>query len=143
MKLSQIFFAFLMGYFIYSLIEIVGRGYTHWTMALTGGTVLSLLYIINSRRTMTLIKSCFIGSVLITALELCVGIFDNIIMGWNVWDYTDMPLNVLGQICLPFSGLWFLLCIPAYYLCRAIRIQFGLHRNESKSDDMEGAQDLL
>ncbi len=143
MKLSQIFFAFLMGYFIYSLIEIVGRGYTHWTMALTGGTVLALLYVINSRRTMTLIKSCFIGSVLITGLELCVGIFDNIIMGWNVWDYTDMPLNVLGQICLPFSGLWFLLCIPAYYLCRAIRIQFGLHRKNDESHNMHGAQDLL
>ncbi len=143
MKLSQIFFAFLMGYFIYSLIEIVGRGYTHWTMALTGGTVLALLYVINSRRTMTLIKSCFIGSVLITGLELCVGIFDNIIMGWNVWDYTDMPLNVLGQICLPFSGLWFLLCIPAYYLCHAIRIQFGLHRKNDESHNIHGAQDLL
>ncbi|MBE6862019.1 MAG: hypothetical protein E7497_03845 [Ruminococcus sp.] len=131
-----------MGYFIYSLLEIVGRGYTHWTMALTGGIVLAALYVINSRRTMTLIKSCFIGSVLITVLELIVGIFDNIIMGWNVWDYTDMPLNVLGQICLPFSGLWFLLCIPAYYLCRAIRIQFGFHRNEDISD-VKGTHHLL
>lgn len=131
MKPSQIIFSFLMGYFIYSLIEIVNRGYTHWTMALTGGAVLSILYVINSRRTMTLIKSCFIGSVIITALELAVGIFDNIIMGWNVWDYSDVPFNLLGQICLPFSALWFLLCIPAFYLCRAIRIQFGFRRKDS------------
>lgn len=124
MKLSQEIFAFLMGYFIYSLIEIVNRGYTHWTMALTGGTVLAFLYYLNSRRTMTLIKSCFIGSVVITALEFAVGIFANVVMGWNVWDYSDVPLNILGQICLPFSALWFILCIPAYYVCRGIRRRF-------------------
>lgn len=124
MKLSQGIFTFLMGYFIYSLIEIINRGYTHWTMALTGGTVLTILYFLNSRRTMTLIKSCFIGSVVITAIEFAVGIFANIIMDWNVWDYSDVPMNILGQICLPFTALWFLLCIPAYFICHAIRRRF-------------------
>ena len=120
MKLSQLLFSFLMGYFCYSLIEIVMRGYTHWTMSLTGGTVLTILYAINSRRTMTLIRSCIIGTVMITAIELTVGIFDNVIMHWNVWDYSDMPFNFLGQICIPFSCLWFVLCIPARLLCRRI-----------------------
>lgn len=124
MKLSQGLFAFLMGYFCYSLIEILIRGYTHWTMALTGGTVLAILYAVNSSRTMTLIKSCFIGAVIITAVEFAVGVVVNIIFGWNVWDYTDIPLNLFGQICLPFSGLWFLLCIPAYYVCTGIRRKF-------------------
>lgn len=125
MKLSQELFAFLMGFFIYSLLEIVNRGYTHWTMSLTGGVVLAIMYSVNSRRTMTLIKSCFIGAFVITAIEFAVGIFDNIIMDWNVWDYSDMPLNVLGQICLPFSVLWFLLCVPAFYLCRGIKERFS------------------
>lgn len=125
MKLSQGLFAFLMGFFIYSLLEIVNRGYTHWTMSLTGGVVLAIMYSVNSRRTMTLIKSCFIGAFVITAIEFAVGIFDNIIMDWNVWDYSDMPLNVLGQICLPFSVLWFLLCVPAFYLCRGIKERFS------------------
>ena len=124
MKLSQLIFSFLMGYFCYSLVEIVTRGYTHWTMSLTGGTVLMLLYIINSRRTTTLIRSCFLGSLIITAIEFAVGIFDNIIMHWNVWDYSDMPLNLFGQICLPFSFFWFVLCIPARLLCRRIDSQF-------------------
>lgn len=124
MKLSQGLFAFLMGYFCYSLIEILIRGYTHWTMALTGGMVLAILYAVNSSRTMTLIKSCFIGAVIITAVEFAVGVVVNIIFGWNVWDYTDIPLNLFGQICLPFSGLWFLLCIPAYYVCTGIRRKF-------------------
>lgn len=124
MKISQGLFAFMMGYFIYSLIEIINRGYTHWTMALTGGTVLVILYALNRRRTMTLIKSCFIGAVIITSIEFTVGVIVNIIMGWHVWDYSAVPLNILGQICLPYSGVWFLLCIPAYYLCSAIRRRF-------------------
>ncbi len=124
MKLAQLIFSFLMGYFCYSLVEIVMRGYTHWTMSLTGGTVLMLLYIMNNRGTMTLIRSCFLGSLLITAIEFMVGIFDNIIMNWNVWDYSDMPLNLLGQICLPFSFFWVVLCIPARLLCKRINRQF-------------------
>ncbi len=131
MKFAQHFFAFLMGYFIYSLVEIINRGYTHWTMSLTGGLIMMILYSLNSRRTMTLIKSCFAGSVIITAVEFAVGVFDNIIMHWNVWDYSDMPFNLFGQICLLFSCYWFLLCIPAYYLCRLIRNRFSTEKQIS------------
>ncbi|MBO5103697.1 MAG: hypothetical protein J6B74_01360 [Ruminococcus sp.] len=120
-----------MGYFIYSLVEIINRGYTHWTMSLTGGLIMMILYSLNNRRTMTLIKSCFAGSVIITAVEFAVGVFDNIIMHWNVWDYSGMPFNLLGQICLLFSCYWFLLCIPAYYLCRLIRNRFDTEKQIS------------
>ncbi|MBR4627826.1 MAG: hypothetical protein IKO47_09035 [Ruminococcus sp.] len=113
-----------MGFFLYSLVEIVGRGYTHWTMALTGGMILSLLYAVNTRSSVTLLRSCMAGSLIITGIELVVGLFDNIIMHWQVWDYSDMPLNLFGQICLPFSCFWFVLCIPARYVCRVIRRRF-------------------
>ncbi len=125
MKFAQKFYVFLMGFFIYSLIEIVARGYTHWTMSLTGGVVLAILYSVSSHRAMSLIRSCFIGSLVITSLELAVGIFDNIIMHWNVWDYSALPFNFLGQICIPFSALWFMLCVPAYFLCRLMRKRFA------------------
>ena len=125
MKISEAMFSFLMGFFIYSLVEILARGYTHWTMALTGGFVLSVLYSLNRHTAITLIKSCLIGAVIITSVELLVGVIVNIILGWNVWDYSGMPLNLMGQICLPFTIGWFCLCIPAYYLCKAIRLRLG------------------
>lgn len=124
MKLSQGIIAFLIGYFTYSMIEILYRGETHWTMALTGGAAMSVLYAINSGRTMTLLKSCFIGAIAITSIELLVGITVNIIMGWNVWDYSAVPMNFMGQICLPFSAAWFLLCIPARWVCIGISRKF-------------------
>lgn len=120
MKTAERSISFLMGFFIYSLIEILNRGYTHWTMALTGGMVLMTLYEINRKSAMTLVKSCFIGAFFITSTEFSVGIVVNKIFQWNVWDYSEVPLNVMGQICLPFTCLWFMLCIPAYFLCKFI-----------------------
>lgn len=125
MKLYQYIFTFLMGYFLYAFVEVAGRGYTHWTMCLTGGLVLTVIYIISSRPAMTLIRCCIIGAVFITAIEFAVGIYDNIIMGWHVWDYSELPLNFMGQICPIFSLLWGFLCIPAFYLCRFIRRKFS------------------
>ncbi len=124
MKYAQYIFTFLMGYFVYAFVEIAGRGYTHWTMCLTGGIVLTLLYIMNKSRTMTLIKSCITGALMITAIEFAVGVFDNIIMGWSVWDYSGLRFNFMGQICPLFTTIWAILCIPAFYLCRIIRRRF-------------------
>jgi uncharacterized membrane protein len=120
MKITRYVFIFLMGFFIYSLVEIAGRGYTHWTMGLTGGTVLAAIYAISSRPAMNLIKTCILGALIITVIEFTVGLYDNIIMGWKVWDYSELPFNIMGQICPLFTLLWAILCIPAYYLCRAI-----------------------
>ena len=29
----------------------------------------------------------------------------------NIWSYSDMPLNIDGQICLPFTMIWFVLSV--------------------------------
>ena len=121
MKYAQYMFTFLMGYFLYAFVEVVSRGYTHWTMCLTGGAALTMLYFISRSPAMTLIRCCIIGAAAITAIEFAVGIFDNLIMHWHVWDYSDQPLNVLGQICPLFTLLWGILCIPAFFLCQMIR----------------------
>ena len=117
----------LLGAFVYSLLEIVCRGYTHWTMTLTGGTAAVGLYLLHAAAPpKTLLLQCLCGALLITALEFTVGVADNLVMGWNVWDYSSMPLNLYGQICLPFSGLWFLLCIPAFGICSIAAKRFRL-----------------
>ncbi|MGN0613380.1 MAG: hypothetical protein ACI4JB_05710 [Porcipelethomonas sp.] len=113
---------FLTGAVAYSLTEIAFRGFTHWTMMLTGGIIFVILYAIHSNlRDMPFWQKCVLGSVIITAFEFTVGVIVNIILHWNVWDYSGVPLNFLGQICLPFTVLWFFLCIPAYFLCFMLR----------------------
>ena len=111
--LKKVFFGlflFLYGGTIYCLIEIAWRGRTHPTMFIVGGLAFLFLYNIS----MTLdIKSrllrCALGAFGITLLELGSGIIINIYLGMGVWDYSSRPFNFLGQICLLYCFLWFLL----------------------------------
>ncbi len=119
MKILRIWIPFMMGFFGYALIEIIARGYTHWTMAVTGGTVLAMLYLLyTGAPQLPPMLLYLMGAVVITATELFVGMQVNVRLGWDVWDYSDLPLHFNGQICLLYSAFWFLLCIPARLLCR-------------------------
>ena len=53
----------------------------------------------------------------ITGIEFLTGVVVNIVLKMNVWDYSAMPGNILGQVCLPYSLLWFFLTIPALGVC--------------------------
>ena len=109
---------FIIGAIGYGLIEVLWRGKTHWSMLIAGGICLMALYRINMIISpMTLFEKCFIGACVITVIELVMGCLFNIILKMNVWDYSDLNFNYMGQICLRYSLLWFLLCIPVYSLC--------------------------
>ena len=113
---------FLTGAAGYSLIEIVWRGYTHWSMALTGGICFLFLYIIERGYiTEPLWKKCAAGSLFITVCELVVGFVVNILLGWAVWDYSDLTFNIAGQICPLYTVLWFFLCFPVSLVCTGLR----------------------
>ena len=42
----------------------------------------------------------------ITVIEFIVGLICNVGLGMNIWDYSNLPYNLMGQICLQFSCLW-------------------------------------
>lgn len=115
---------FLIGGVGYTLIEFLWRGYSHWSMFVLGGICFVFLAKIAQKRgeKFPLWRCCLYGALGITALEFVTGCIVNLLLGWNVWDYSDEPFQLLGQICLPFTSLWFLLCIPtvcfAEKLCR-------------------------
>jgi uncharacterized membrane protein len=107
---------FIIGAIGYGFIETLFRGYTHWTMLITGGIVFVILYhVFTKNEKAPLWHKCLIGSLIITMIELAVGCIINLWLGWNVWDYSAYNFNFLGQICLLFTVLWFLLCIPVSY----------------------------
>ncbi|MBQ7384324.1 MAG: hypothetical protein IJV72_05990 [Clostridia bacterium] len=97
----------------YYLMEVVCRGYSHWSMAICGGTCLFAIF--HSNRKMkgkSLITRAAVGAGIITAVEFICGCIVNLALDWRVWDYSHLPMNLFGQICFPFSLLWFGLCIP-------------------------------
>lgn len=50
-------------------------------------------------------------TILVTGVEFFAGVILNIWLGMDIWDYSGMPFNILGQICPQFIGVWWLLCL--------------------------------
>ena len=110
---------FLLGGLSYGLVEILYRGYTHWSMILTGGAViLTFYYLLPVLLQLPLWSSALLGSVIITLYELVMGCIVNLWLKMEVWNYADQPGNILGQICPQFSACWFLLCLAFFSLVK-------------------------
>ena len=121
-KIREYGTVFTIGALGYGTLEILFRGHTHWTMLLTGGACFCFMYM-----TDRLIgeKSIFVRSLVcgafVTETEFIVGCLCNKIADMHVWDYSDRPWSVMGQICPGFSALWIALSMPALLLCRFLR----------------------
>ena len=121
-RIAEAAILYTIGSLGYCLLELSWRGYTHWSMAVTGGICFFLLYQIDARFSRrTLFWRCFAGALAVTAVEFAVGCVVNLALGWGVWDYSRMPMQLWGQICLPFFLLWFLLCIPVLGVTGVLR----------------------
>lgn len=107
---------YVLGALLYGAIEILWRGYTHWTMLICGGACFTLMYLISLTSLPLWAKWLFSASV-ITAVEFCTGCLVNITLGWQVWDYSAQPMNIMGQVCPLYSLFWFLLSVPGTALC--------------------------
>ena len=117
----------LCGGCLYVLLELVWRGFSHWTMFLLGGGCFALIGLLNELLPweMPLLMQGVIGSLgIVTPLEFVTGCVVNLGLGWGVWDYSRMPLNLLGQICLPFALLWVPVAVAAVVLDDLLRWRF-------------------
>lgn len=113
---------FSVGAVAYPLMEMLFRGWSHWSMSLAGGVSACLLWWLERRLPPgRLWGKCLCGAALITAVEFVCGCVVNLWLRLRVWDYSHLPLNVLGQVCLPFCVLWFLLCLPVFGAFKRLR----------------------
>lgn len=111
---------YILGGVLYALMELLWRGWTHWTMLLCGGLCFTLMYRISLFQ-MPLVFKWPLCAAAITAVEFLTGCLVNLRLGWGVWDYSGLPGNVLGQICPQFLLLWLALSVPGVALCAALR----------------------
>lgn len=124
--LSKHLFLFLVGASFYIFIEVIYRGYSHWTMGVLGGISFISIGLINeilSWDTPIWIQ-CLIGGCLITFYEFITGVILNLWLHLGIWDYSHMPFNILGQICLPFTLIWCVLSLVGIILDDYLRYWF-------------------
>ena len=122
-KMEKSAYLFMVGGAIYWLIEwffktFISCGKISFTMFMVGGLCFLIIGSINEFLTfdMSLMFQGYIGCVLITTIELIVGVVLNLVLGLGIWDYSNQPFNFLGQICLTFSFAWFILSIVCVVL---------------------------
>lgn len=80
---------------------------------------------------MTLSKQMLIGATIITSLEFITGLIVNVKLGWDVWDYSNLPLNIYGQICPIFFIAWYYVSGLAIVLDDYIRYWFLERKSQS------------
>ncbi len=115
---------FLFGGLLYNLLEIIWRGFSHISMTIAGGLCVLFIFLLNELfpKLNVFLKS-LISALFITTVEFISGYIVNIKMGLGVWNYSSLPFNLLGQISLPFTAIWFLLSIPANFVCKKLAIK--------------------
>ena len=121
------FLKFAFGGIGYGLLEVLWRGYTHPSMVVTGGLCFAMICEVNGRLSEKPLvfrsAACALG---VTAAEFFVGLLVNRVLHMDVWDYSGLPMNFLGQICLYYFLLWIPLSAAAVFLEDGVRrILFG------------------
>lgn len=116
---------FLVGGAFYYALEALFRGYSFLAMAGCGGLCFIICGVLNEKdRCMPLVLQMAIAAFGITAIEFVFGLVLNVWLDLGMWDYSNMPGNILGQICPQFMVLWFFLSAVGIILDDVIRWRF-------------------
>ena len=123
MKVIKSLVMFIAGFCAFITIEVLFRGYSYAMSGVMGGLAVIALDKINDEISWEtdLAMQALIGGAFVTAMEFAVGAiakYTNILP--QMWDYTDVPFNLGGIICLPFTIAWTLLSVLAIFLADAI-----------------------
>lgn len=122
-KIVRLLILWMIGGLLYVLCELVFRGRSHWTMFVLGGLCFLFIGEINEDIPweMPILQQGLIGSMIITFLEFISGCVINLWLKMDVWNYSNLPFNILGQVCLLFSFIWFFISLVAIVLDDYIR----------------------
>lgn len=117
-NIKKYLFLLCVGGSIYCSIELIQRGRTHWTMFIVGGLCFIACGLINEILSWdtSILLQMLICTIAITLIEFVSGCIINLWFNLGVWDYSNQPLNILGQVCLLYSFLWYLLSLATIIL---------------------------
>ncbi len=101
-------FLFILGGSSYVGIELLYRGYSHISMFVVGGCCFLFIGLINeilSWETPIELQILY-GLIFTLFIEFVSGCILNLWLKLDIWDYSNLPFNILGQISLLFAILW-------------------------------------
>jgi uncharacterized membrane protein len=116
----------LVGGSLYYLTEMIYRGQSHPAMFIVGGLAFLLCGVLNEGLSWDtpLVEQILWADFGVVILEFVSGWILNIQLGLDIWDYSLLPWNLMGQICLPYALLWLPLCLIGIVLDDYLRWKF-------------------
>lgn len=125
-QLAKYAYLFWFGGSFYVTLEVIYRQRSHWTMLVLAGLVFIAVGLLNEKWgwETSLILQVLVGTAIATIDEFVTGCIVNLWLGWNVWDYSSLKWNVLGQITPQFILLWIPIILLAIVLDDIIRWRF-------------------
>jgi uncharacterized membrane protein len=94
------------GGILYYTIELIYRGFSHWSMFILAFICFIIMGGLNEwfKWETPLWKQSIISGTICTTLEFVTGCIVNLWLGLNVWHYDKF--DILGQVSLPFFFIW-------------------------------------
>lgn len=125
-QLAKYAYLFWFGGSFYVTLEVIYRQYSHISMLILAGLVFIIIDLLNEiwGWETSLILQILVGTVIATIGEFITGCIVNLWLGLNVWDYSNLPFNLYGQVCLQFTLIWMPIILLAIVLGDVIRWRF-------------------
>lgn len=132
-RFMEYLFLWMIGGSLYYSIEILFRGYSHYSMFILGG--ICMIFIAIQGQVSHFQEAMWIQGLrsgcFVTSCEFITGLIVNKWYKLDVWDYTEVPFNVFGQICLPFALLFTLLSVIAIVISSNL-LHYVFHEEKPK-----------
>ncbi len=110
-------------------LELLWRGWSHGSMFLVGGICFLLIGAIDTLAPgLPLLMQSVLGACLVTGVELVSGLILNIVLGLRVWDYSGLPYNFMGQVCISYFFLWIWVSLGAALFKRFLSSKLFLNK---------------
>lgn len=94
-------FRWFCGGVIFCALQLLLAGNCHWTDLAVFSLLCIPLDAVNERMpwTFPLWLQAVLGGMVLIVSQLAAGLVFNVWLGLELWDYTSLPGNLLGQIC--------------------------------------------
>lgn len=117
-KTSEYLVLWALGGCIYYGIEMLFRGFSHSSMFVLGGLCMQFFWWQGESTNWSdaLPRQILRCTLFVVSMEFVTGIIVNKWYHLAVWDYSDMPFQLFGQICLPFALFFSVLCMIGIFL---------------------------
>lgn len=104
--------------------KFVNRGFLNGPICpIYGFGIISVTLILNGYQN-DILKLYCLSAIVVTILEWITGIVLEKLFHHRWWDYSHLPLNIQGHICLPFSLAWGLACVIVVCYLHPLTLKF-------------------